>query len=113
MLSLSDPPADGGTPSYTDDEMMRFRWIMSVRRTRRLLVGIPALIALFVMITLQRDDVMIYFGIPHVAWRVAIAVVLVGLILFNLWNWRCPACDSLLRIRSFYPEHCDHCGITF
>jgi len=112
MSLLCDLHTDDGKPIYTEAEIMRFRWMFSIRRTRQFLVTLPAIGAAFFMVLLQDERTIVLFGIPHVAWRVGIFLVLIGLLIFTNWNWRCPACDGGLR-RTILPDHCDSCGITF
>ena len=42
---------------------------------------------------------------PYVA-----SAVVVGLLVFSLVNWRCPACNRYLY-KDIYPRHCSRCGV--
>lgn len=44
----------------------------------------------------------------RLAWS-AVAVV-VAVLLFSFWNWRCPSCRSYLGKRG-NPKHCPKCGV--
>jgi hypothetical protein len=42
---------------------------------------------------------------------VGAAVVVLGTVVFNLFNWCCPACGRYLG-RTFNPAFCARCGIA-
>ena len=43
---------------------------------------------------------------------ISLVAIVVGWVIFNGRNWRCPACDNYLG-RAFNPKHCRTCGIEF
>ena len=80
----------------------------AIRRRRQTLVGIPMLVAL-VSIRIWLSVT----GTEEPDWlrsTVLLAgLALLGVIVFLLFNWRCPRCNAYLGKFSF--KHCSNCGI--
>ena len=52
-----------------------------------------------------------FFGLSvAVLGPISLVAIVVGWVIFNSRNWRCPACDNYLG-RAFNPKHCHNCGI--
>ena len=66
------------------------------RRNRQMLVSLPAAaVALFFIVVRQNP---------------AGLVAVVPVVLFALWNWRCPACNTYLG-KPTWPSFCHNCGV--
>ena len=80
----------------------RFRILLAQRRRRQLLViGVPGII----LTTL-------FFLFTDVHSRSTLSIVgialSVALVLFTLWNWRCPRCEAFLGRE--WSGFCPQCG---
>ena len=42
-------------------------------------------------------------------WGSTVKLALLGVIVFSLFNWRCPRCNAFLAPFSF--KHCSNCGV--
>ncbi|MBM3135437.1 MAG: hypothetical protein FJZ89_09205 [Chloroflexi bacterium] len=86
-----------------DEEHLR-QIIRSFRRRLRQqyaigLTGLAAILCLAITSTTL-------FGVSAPALALLVLLLMAAL---TLWNWRCPACNRLLRIGS-KPVVCPHCG---
>src|SRR5688572_26933144 len=78
------------------------------RRTRQLLIVIPVLAAIFAMRS-AGDSGEGMFGMPSsVVIAIGFAMV-IGALVFTIYNWRCPACSKYLG-RGINPSFCSKCG---
>ena len=92
---------------YTREQVQRFKKEFSVRRRRQwLATGIPIL--MFVTMFFGRAFVE-NFGVPEIAITGSLILLVLGVVVFSLFNWRCPACSGHLgRVRN--PRFCSMCG---
>lgn len=52
-----------------------------------------------------------FFGLSQAVFAsISLVAIVVGWVIFNGRNWRCPACDKYLG-RAFNPKRCRSCGI--
>lgn len=101
MPSLFDPPPDdSASPIFPEGEVDRLRMMLSLRRSRQFLVGIPIVLVMLPLVTLQDEGTLLVMGIPHAVWRIALVALMIALLAFTFWNYRCPACDAFLGRRS-------------
>ena len=77
-------------------------------RTRQLLATVPALLAM-VMLVMLEDHPDGFFGLPPKVLIAASIGCIIGLLIFSLVNWRCPACKKYLG-KGFGPNFCPGCG---
>ena len=79
----------------------------SRRRIRQYAVTIPIFVAYMAwFLTTKSDRSSSGWSAPVV---IGIVVVAIGMLVFSLWNWRCPACGGYLG-RSIAPRYCQGCG---
>jgi zinc transporter ZupT len=77
------------------------------RRKRQLITsGVALFVALPVMALSGR---LTLFGMPERAVLIVATTLIVGAVLFSLYNWRCPACNRYLG-KAFNPSFCSGCG---
>jgi rubrerythrin len=77
------------------------------RRTRQLIAVIPILLAAATIA--MTDESTGLLGVPsNIIIPVAI-VVLLAVVAFSMFNWRCPACQSYLG-KGYNPQFCPKCG---
>jgi hypothetical protein len=81
------------------------------RRRRNQLLLLGALMPITIGALLyQRHVVGTVLGMPAQLGAPIFLVLVVGSVLFSLWNWRCPACGGYLG-RSLNPKYCPSCGV--
>jgi len=80
----------------------------AVRRRQWIATGIVIPVLLGAMFLVERDRKTPGGRVP-VGYAVAGVVLVVGLLAFSLWNWRCPSCRAYLG-RGLSPRFCRHCG---
>jgi hypothetical protein len=71
------------------------------------------LVLLFAVMALLAftEDGATFFGLSGaVLGTISLVAIVVGWVIFQGRNWRCPACDEHLG-RAFNPRHCRRCGI--
>jgi len=57
------------------------------------------------------EDGATFFGLSGaVLGPISLVAIVIGWVIFNGRNWRCPACANYLG-RAFNPKHCRRCGI--
>lgn len=96
--------------SYTDQQRQDFRDRFELRRRRQLVATVPTVIVIFATAILQRDGSGTLAGVPEPVIGSLFVVAIVGILVFSLLNWRCPACQSYLG-RSISPRFCQKCGV--
>ena len=95
---------------YLDQQLAEFKAEFAKRRRRQLLAVIPILAIFVLRIVLgEKKPEAAPFGLtPEILVGAALVVVL-GVIAFSLWNWRCPACNKYLG-KGIGPAFCAKCG---
>lgn len=94
---------------YTDQQRAAFKDAYA-KRLRKQLLMMVLLFAVVAPLPFIEDDAT-FFGLPGVVFGpIAFAAIVIGWVIFNGRNWRCPACNEYLG-RAFNPRHCRSCGI--
>ena len=107
MTTLSE--REGETLEYTDEQRAAFRDAYT-KRLRKQLLMIALLFAVMVPLPFIEDDA-IFFGLRGaVLGPISFVAIVIGWVILNGRNWRCPACDEYLG-RAINPKHCRSCGI--
>lgn len=93
--------------SHSSDQktVQQFRTI----RNRQVLVVIPLAVIFLVLAWFGDNLKTVVVGIHDNVIPAAAFLVIVGMAIFSLINWRCPSCKSYLG-RSFNPQSCSECG---
>ena len=89
----------------------------AIRRRRQFVATIPLLIVLVsILIFLRVTGTEESDWLPPAIWRPIALLVLLWLLGFSLFNWRCPRCNAWLGWLgrfSFNLKHCSNCGVEF
>ena len=94
---------------YTDQQRAAFKDAYA-KRLRKQLLMIVLVFAVMVPLPFVEDGAT-FFGLSGaVLGPISLVVIVVGWVIFNSRNWRCPACDKHLG-RAFNPKRCHRCGI--
>ena len=79
------------------------------RRTRQLIAS-GLVLAVVIPAALKGDDATFSIaGLPPEVTVTALFVLVVSVLIFSLWNWRCPACNRYLG-KTLNPAYCARCG---
>ena len=78
------------------------------RRKRQLIVTLPLVVLVFTILVMG-DRGGSFGGISCSSLAIPAFAVLIGLIIFSLKNWRCPACNGYLG-KAISPRFCSRCG---
>jgi len=80
------------------------------RRNRQIIVTIPAIVAVFCFILLQEGKIGFTCSVPSQILNGILIALVIGLVVFSLKNWRCPACNGYLG-KAWNPRFCQRCGV--
>lgn len=88
------------------------RIIAAFRRVwhRQLATVIPALGALLLVFFGMSDRKGELLGLVGEDWAQIGLAIIVGVVIFSFFNYRCPACNSYLG-KGLLPSYCRHCGV--
>jgi hypothetical protein len=95
---------------YTEEQKRQFREQFKSRRTRQLMVSLPLVAVVLGASFLRSGKPEQIAGISVQTLGLAFFFLMVGVLIFSLRNWRCPACDRYLG-RSISPRFCPKCGV--
>ena len=79
------------------------------RRTRQWLIVLPVFIAILAIRAAGDTKNPTVYGMPTSAVIAIGFAMVIGAIVFSLWNWRCPSCSKYLG-RGINPSFCAKCG---
>ena len=96
---------------YTHSQLEEYRRLFALRRRRQILLAVPLLPVLIGVLAVRDRGDAVLFGIPAVIWGPAFLMLVIGALIFSLWNWRCPACNKYLG-KGMSPRFCPKCGVA-
>lgn len=105
---MADYPKDF-LPGQTDSVMAQF----AIRRKRQLIAGFFAMAVIaggFLVRTGLFGEAP--FGLVKDGYLLVFLPTIAAVLVFSLWNWRCPACRKYLG-RGFDLRYCPKCGAQF
>ncbi len=79
------------------------------RRTRQWIASGLAVLVIFTMMWLEQHPGTVDARTLHMMAGPSMIIVLVGLVAFSFFNWRCPACQAYLG-KGWNPKFCVRCG---
>jgi len=95
---------------YLEQQITELKAEFARRRKRQFLVTIPLAAGVVLLRVFRDKEAGLIFGFPaSTVMGVAFGVVL-AVVAFSLWNWRCPACNKYLG-KGMSPDFCRKCGI--
>jgi hypothetical protein len=94
-------PREGETLEYTDQQRSAFKDAYA-KRLRKQLIMIVLLFAVMAALRFTEEGDT-FFGLSQAVFgSISLVAIVVGSVIFNSRNWRCPACDKYLG-RAFNP----------
>ena len=96
---------------YTEQQKQEFKTEFARRRRRQIVVTIPAVVVIIAWVLMAEDAMPLPAGVPQGAALVVFFAAVFGMLVFSLFNWRCPACRSYLG-KGISPRFCRHCGVA-
>src|SRR5215510_3467507 len=94
---------------YTEQQKESFKQQFAVKRKRQLITAVP-LVAFFALFGFFADKDGSMPGVPASVIVPVFMVAVAGLVIFTLWNWRCPACGGYFG-KGFRIRFCAKCGV--
>ena len=95
---------------YTDEQNRQFQQEFQKRKKRRITVFIIAMSLLIGVFFTYPSFVL--FGMPKHVWGPIFTLVILGLIIFIIVDWRCPVCKGMMG-DVFQSRFCPKCGYKF
>ena len=103
---------EGESVAYTDEEHARaagnFKGVKR-RQVIATLICSPFMALILVAAAAADKKAGTTFGIPTFVLVLIAIGPIIGLLLYSLKNWRCPACNGYLG-KGFFPAFCPKCG---
>ena len=79
------------------------------RRTRQIMALGPIILAFIALLSVEGNPSGI-FGLPqNIVLGISFALI-ISVLIFSLFNWRCPACNKYLG-KTINPKFCAKCGV--
>jgi len=79
------------------------------KRTRQIMAVGPIILAFIALLSVEGNPTGI-FGLPqNIVLSITFAVI-ISVLIFSLFNWRCPSCNKYLG-KAINPKFCAKCGV--
>ena len=95
---------------YTEQQRQEFKNEFAARRRKQLIATIPFVILIILFATINENTGLVLGSIPISIFIPIFIIVVIGLLVFSIKNWRCPACNKYLG-KAFNPSFCSKCGV--
>jgi len=95
---------------YTEEQKKHFQQAFQKRKKRRITVFIITM-SLLIGAFFSFPN-FILFGLPKHVWGPVFTLVILGLLIFIIIDWRCPVCKGLMG-DVFQTKFCPKCGYKF
>jgi hypothetical protein len=97
------------TTEYTATQTGSVKEEFASRRRKQIIAAVPLIGALLLLIVFGESGSAEFLGISAVAWLPILLGIVLGGVIFSLYNWRCPGCNKYLG-KSMNPKYCGKCG---
>ncbi|MFX0199891.1 MAG: hypothetical protein ACFFCW_27525 [Candidatus Hodarchaeota archaeon] len=96
---------------YTEEQKQEFKSQFAARRRRQLIATLPFIILIILFATINESTGLVLGSIPISIFLPIFFIAIIGLLVFSIKNWRCPACNKYLG-KAFNPSFCSKCGVA-
>jgi hypothetical protein len=96
---------------YTDHQKQEFKDQFTKRRRRQLMFFYsPIVILIMLLLSIDETTGQLLGFIPASIFTPVSIIALVGVLIFSIKNWKCPACNHYFE-KAFNPSFCSKCGV--
>ena len=96
---------------YTDQQKQEFKEQYAALSRRQIIATVPFVVILIAAVIFGEGDFIALSDFQETMLFIFFALGVVGMLIFSLKNWRCPACKSYLG-RGLGPKFCSKCGVA-
>ena len=79
------------------------------KRTRQIMAVGPIILAFIALLSVESNPTGIFGLPPNIVLGLSFALI-ISVLIFSLFNWRCPSCNKYLG-QAMNPKFCSRCGI--
>ena len=79
------------------------------KRTRQIMAVGPIILAFIALLSVESNPTGIFGLPPNIVLGLSFALI-ISVLIFSLFNWRCPSCNKYLG-KAMNPKFCSRCGI--
>ena len=79
------------------------------RRLRQIMAVGPIILAFIAFLSVEGNPSGIFGLSPNVVLGISFALI-ISVLIFSLFNWRCPSCNKYLG-KAINPKFCAKCGV--
>lgn len=79
------------------------------KRTRQIMAVGPIILAFIALLSVEGNPTGI-FGLPPSIVLTTSFALIISVLIFSLFNWRCPSCNKYLG-KGINPKFCSKCGV--
>jgi hypothetical protein len=79
------------------------------KRTRQIMAVGPIILAFISLVSVEGNPSGIFGLPPNIVLGIAFALI-ISVLIFSLFNWRCPACNKYIG-KAISPKFCARCGV--
>ena len=79
------------------------------KRMRQILALVPVVLAFIGLISVEGKSGGLFGLSPTLTMGISFMLI-IGVLIFSLLNWRCPSCNRYLG-KAFNPKFCSKCGV--
>jgi hypothetical protein len=95
---------------YSEFQKQEFKREFASRRLKQLLITGPVVMLMIFVSMASEGKISVLNSCALSLFMPVILFVVIGVLVFSLINWRCPACNSYLG-KLMNPRYCPKCGI--
>ncbi len=106
---MESTEAQHATTKYATRRTGSVKEEFAAKRRKQIIAAVPLIGALLLMIVFSENGSAEFLGISAAAWLPVLLGIILGGVIFSLYNWRCPACNKYLG-KSVSPKYCGKCG---
>ncbi|MGW8209483.1 MAG: hypothetical protein ACWGO2_10780 [Syntrophobacteria bacterium] len=79
------------------------------KRIRQIMAVGPIILAFIALLSVEGNSTAIFGLPPNTVLTISFALI-ISVLIFSLFNWRCPSCNKYLG-KAINPKFCAKCGV--